>query len=198
MSEWWKAIAETFRKVEHPNSKSISLRDRLEQERTRLREEEEQWKRGGGGKDAHPHYATDARIKQEDARALATLLGWKLDVHLKEEIENPANIDGYWFGVQRYVSEPEIEDGPYVTYWKLFVFRPCTHCKFLIPTLELGDYTEVVAATKQMALGQDYYVPKSTQKLAQYLNEIEGGRFDSHLPRVCPQCHKLLKGSKAN
>ncbi|GAB4454865.1 MAG: hypothetical protein OHK0029_10070 [Armatimonadaceae bacterium] len=194
MAEWWKALAETFRKVDHPK-KNLSLKERLEEERNRLREEEEKWKRGGGN-EPHPNYAVDARIRQEDARALATLIGWKLDVHLEEVTENPVNVDGYWFGVQRYVSAPEEEDGPYVTYWKLFVFRPCTQCKFLIPTLELGDYIEVVAATKQMALGQDAYVPKSTQKLAQYLNEIEGGRFDPHLPRVCPHCRSLLKGSK--
>ncbi len=196
MAEWWKTLSEAFRKVEHPG-RALSLKDRLSQEQVRLKEEDARWRRGNGdAPEPRTPGETEAMARQEDARALEALLRWKMDVNLVDLNENPVNIDGYWFGVQRYVGPPVYEDGPYEMLWKLHLFRPCPHCKLLIPTIELGDYAEALAATRQIASGQEAFVPKSTQKLASYLNEIEGGRFDPHLPRVCPKCHNLLKGMK--
>jgi hypothetical protein len=197
MADLFKTLAQAFRKVEHPEKKPQTLRERLGAEQERLKAEEERW-RSGGGQALRLPGETEAGARVEDCRALTTLLRWKMDVYLENVTENPVNVDGYFFGVQRYVTDSEDDEQAYDIRWKLSVFRPCTHCKALIPTLELGDYSEVVAAGKQVALGQDAYVPKSTAKLAAYLNEIEGGRYDPHLPRVCPRCHNLLKGLKTS
>lgn len=197
MADLFKTLAQAFRKVEHPEKRPKTLKERLAEEQDRLREEEARWRTGGQNAPRMPG-ETEAGARLEDCRALMTMLRWKMDVYLENVNENPVNVDGYLFGVQRYVTDSEDDEKAYDICWKLFVFRPCTHCKALIPTLELGDYSEVLAAGKQIALGQDAYVAKSTGKLASYLNEIEGGRYDPHLPRVCPKCHNLLKGLKTS
>jgi hypothetical protein len=189
MAEWWKKISESL-KVESPRQNQ-SLRDRLDREKEHLR------------KDRERHYSqtehrrageSDEQARMEDARALAHLLGWKLDVHVEGLTDNPALIDDLWFGVKRYLGPPIEEDGPYEIYWKLHFFRTCPHCKNLIPTLELGDSAEIVEASKKSMLGQDILVPKATKKLAAYLEELDRGAMDPYMSRYCPHCRKPIKG----
>lgn len=194
MAEWWKSFTDAFGSKD-PAAKPASLRDRLEQEKVRLRETEKQRRMGDHRR---PGESEDQAMKQ-DAKALATLLGWKLDVRVEDLDVNPARIDGYWFGVKRYVVESETPDDPNRPYdisYKLFLYRPCSHCRFLIPTIELGDYSEIVEAAKRMTRGEDPGVGKSTAAMAKYLAETEGDRLDPYLPRFCPKCRKLIKGCK--
>lgn len=193
MAEWWKSLSEVFTKGQ--DTRPLSLKERLEVEQRRMRETEERQRR------THSHEPqirasgeTDAQAKTQDCQALATLLGWKLDTKIEHLTENPANIDGYWFGVRRYLGPPTETGGDNEILWKLYLFRPCTHCKFLIYTLELGDYTEVKEAVTKMMTGERPHVPKATERLAAYLNEVGTGKFDPHMPRFCPACRKPIKG----
>jgi hypothetical protein len=189
MAEWWKALRESL-KTENPKQ-SLSLRERLDKEKEHLR------------KDRERHYSTtehrkpgesDEQAEIEDIRALTLLLGWKLDVHVEGLNENPALIDDLWFGVKRYLGPPLEPDGPYEIYWKLHFFRTCPHCKKLIPTIELGDSAEIVAASKGSMLGQEVLVPKSTKRLAAYLEELDRGAMDPYMSRYCTYCRKPVKG----
>lgn len=194
MTDWLKNLTSVFSKGQE-DARNLSLRDRLEQEQVRLREEQERARRTGGNTPEHRLPGeTDDQANRQDCAALATLLKWKLDVKVENLDQNPAKVDGYWFGVRRYLGPPVEPDGPNEILYKLYTYRPCIHCKHLIPTLELGDDVETRAAAKQMMLGQPVSVTKSTEKLAAYLNEVAGGRLDPHLPRFCPACRKPIKG----
>jgi hypothetical protein len=193
MTEWLKSFTDVFKAPQ--NSKALSLKERLEQEQGRLKEEEERLRKAGPRGEHRMPGETDAQANKQDCTALATLLRWKLDVKVENLDQNPARVDGYWFGVRRYFGPPLEPDGPNEVLWKLHIYRPCMHCKHLIPTMELGDSAETKVATQQMMRGETVTIAKSTEKLAAYLNEVEKGRLDTHMPRFCPSCRKPIKGT---
>src|SRR5688500_16505933 len=118
MTEWLKTITEKLKKP----SEEITLRDRLETEQRRQREAT---LRTASGLTLAQEQATN----KEDLKALATLLAWKQDVRKDNFVANPAKVDGLWFGVSRYFRHGEGEDPDAVISWKMYLFRPCPHCK---------------------------------------------------------------------
>lgn len=195
MPEWLKALTEAFGGGEKdPLRRTASLRDRVQSEQQKQRELEKQNKSGEHRRPGE----SDEQARRDDGRALEALLGWKLDVHVEGVDITPIKVDGYWFGVQRYVvhAEDPTDDNPYEIRWKLFFYKPCPHCRHLTPTIELGDYAEVLEASRRMTRGEDPSVPKSTSTLAKYLNDTEN-KLDPYLPRFCPKCRKVIKGCKA-
>lgn len=208
MSDWWKAFSTALGKegsaAEGQQQPAPGLRGRLEQELERLRGEEKFRRQAaaetsaggiaaGGARDGRYRGEDGQQMLHEDLRALTTLLRWKLDVEAAPE-RNPARVDGLYFGVQR---RPLRDDDGHVTQevtWRLYLYRPCPHCKFLIPTIDLGDHREVMEAVKQETAGNAVQIIRSTEHLAGYLHDIQRGRPDQYYPRLCPSCRKLLKG----
>ena len=205
MAEWWKNITDALARPSDAaasRNHTATLKERLDREKVKLREQELQNRaRSMGGPNAAPFGGPDASeaAQQEDLRALRALLGWKLGVTPKDLPGNPSKIDGYWFGVRRYITEKPLDDpardgASYEPCWKLHFFRQCPQCRFLFPTLELGDYSEALEAAKEMMAGKEAEVSRSTEKLAVYLNALESGKPDEHCPRYCPSCRKLIRG----
>jgi hypothetical protein len=200
VGEWWRSITERLNKL-HPEAEGgpappVSLRDRLEHEKERLREEAERQEKAEPGQTLAPGESRE-EAELQDRRVLIALLGWKLDVRFEPgqfPTTNPAKVEGYWFGVRRYWRYARAEGEEDRIGWKLFFHRVCPNCKALVPTLELGDYAEVDAAAAKMMVGGEAQVGKSTHRLASYLNDLEAGRPDPHCPRLCPGCRKLMKG----
>lgn len=197
MAEWWRSITDKIGKLSDSEAVAppATLRERLEREKEKLKMESEQSRHGAVEARAPGETREDAEV--QDRRVLIALLGWKLDARFepgKHPTSNPSKVDGYWFGVRRY-WQPARKAGEYDQIgWKLFFHRVCPHCKALVPTIELGDYAEVGEATARSMVGEDVEVPKSTARLAAYLNDLEAGRPDMYCPRQCPACRKLIKG----
>ncbi len=193
MADWIKNLSSVFSRTTDESlvrERTESFKDRLDREKASLREQEaRRFQNGGNTQTAGPD--TDEAARQEDLRALRALLGWKLGIQTGDVVGNPSKVDGYWFGVRRYVKE---KAGGYETCWTLHFFRQCPHCRFLFPTLELGDYAEALQAAQNMMDGKDAIVSRSTQKLAAYLNVLESGGADEYCPRLCPSCRKLIRG----
>ncbi len=183
MTEWLKTITEKLKKP----SEEITLRDRLEAEQRRQREANQ---RTASGLTLAQEQATN----KEDLKALTTLLAWKLDVRKDNLLANPAKVDGLWFGVSRYSRRGEGESPDPVTSWKLYLFRPCPHCKHLIQNIPLGDQAEITDAVEQTIHGKETPVSKSTARLAAHLADIDAHKPDPYCPRFCPQCRKPIRG----
>lgn len=205
MAEWWKNLTDALARPSDEaagRQRSTTLKERVDREKEKLREQEMRTESrsrngvvyGGGGTVRDPGEAE----LQEDLHALRALVGWKLGVQVKDIAGNPSKIDGYWFGVRRYIKEKPASknggDSGYEPCWTLHFFRQCPSCKFLFPTLELGNYSEALEAATAMMAGKDAEVSRSTEKLAAYLNDREAGRPDEFCPRQCPSCRKLIRG----
>jgi len=187
---WWTALKDNIGKLGKQESRQPkTLKDRLELEMERLRQDE---RKAAAEQERQQHLLSTAD-EREDQRALGTLLRWKLDVSDETPpTQNPAKVDGIWFGVERYpftTPDSEVEE----TRWKLYMYRPCEHCRHLIRTIELGDYFEVLEAVRLETLGEDIELEKSTPKLANYLHDMDSGKPDPEWPRACPACKKPLK-----
>lgn len=183
MTEWLKTLTEKLKKP----SEEITLRDRLEAEQRRQREASLRTASG-------LTRAQEEEVNKEDLKALTTLLAWKLDVKKDNLAANPAKVDGLWLGVTRYLPRVEGETASAGVSWKLYLFRPCPHCKHLIQNIPLGDLAEVTYAMEQTIRGQDVPVSKSTARLAAHLADIEAHKPDPYCPRFCPQCRKPIRG----
>ena len=196
MSEWWKSLSGKFNLLTPPTeaTETLSLRDRLEREKDRQRIEARQ--RASGEADTLAPGESIEQAQIQDIRALCSLLGWKLGVKTEpsELTGNPSKVDGYWFGVKRYWDFATAEGQEDQISWKLHFFKPCNHCRTLVPTIELGDFAEVRHATERMMDGEEIQVARATSRLAGYLNDMEAGRPDLYCPRICPSCRKLIKG----
>ena len=196
MSQWWKSIQDKLGRATPGILQPLSLRERLEQEQARQRRQEKLSANRGPDATLSPGESM-TEAEAQNKRVLLSLLGWKLEVKkdISELSGNPSKVDGYWFGVKRYWRFARNENEQDELSWKLHFYKPCTHCRALFPTIELGDYMEIkIAAEKMMLEGQEVLITKSTARLASYLNDLEAGRPDPHCPRMCPACRKLIKG----
>ena len=73
MADLFKTLAQAFRKVEHPDKRPKTLKERLADEQERLREEEARWRTGEQKAPRMPG-ETEAGARVEDCRALTTML----------------------------------------------------------------------------------------------------------------------------
>jgi hypothetical protein len=183
MADWLKTLTEKLKKP----SEEITLRDRLEAEQRRQREESQRTNSG-------LTVAQEQAIQKEDLKALTTLLAWKLDVRKDNILANPAKVDGLWFGVSRYLRAGEGDNADSVISWKLYLYRPCPNCKHLLQNIPLGDQAEITSAVEHNIRGEEVPVSKSTARLAAHLADIDAHKADPYCPRFCPHCRKPIRG----